>query len=261
MTAEGMRLQKFLSRSGVASRREAERLMVQGRVRVNGNLAVKLGSRVNPGSDRVEVDGKVVRLAIPRWIMLNKPRGVVTTRRDPADRRTVYSLLAAADRNLRYVGRLDRGTEGLLLFTNEGDLHHALLHPSTRIPRQYRAAVNGVPDPRTLRRLEDGIELDDGPAQAEQVRLMGERQGGAGSVISLVLREGRKREVRRLLAAVGHEVHRLRRVRFGPLSLKGVKPGEWRTLRPEEVMALRQAVRSSAASTPRDRSEGQIDTP
>ena len=116
MTAEGMRLQKFLSRSGVASRREAERLMVQGRVRVNGNLAVELGSRVNPGSDRVEVDGKVVRLAIPRWIMLNKPRGVVTTRRDPADRRTVYSLLAAADREspLRGpAGPRDRGTAAL----------------------------------------------------------------------------------------------------------------------------------------------------
>ncbi len=256
-----MRLQKFLSRAGIASRREAEKLMAQGRVRVNGEVVAELGSRVDPFSDRIEVDRRLVLLGPPRWIMLNKPRGVLTSRKDPANRRTVYSLLAPADRNLPYVGRLDRDTEGLLLFTNEGDLQHALLHPSTGIPRQYHATVEGIPNAKTLRALERGVDLEDGPAQAEQVRLIGVRDGGHGVVISLVLREGRKREVRRLLTAVGHSVRRLRRIRFGSVSLEGVSPGEWRELRPEEIRALHRAARSPHPATPHDRLTGRIGIP
>ncbi len=256
-----MRLQKFLSRAGVTSRREAERLMAEGRVWVNGKRTVELGSRVNPSADCVEVDGRPVRLAPPRWIMLNKPRGVLTSRRDPRGRRTVYSLLDPADRTLPYVGRLDRDTEGLLLFTNEGDLHHLLLHPSTGILRRYRVAVEGVPDRKSLQDLEKGVELDDGIAKAEQVRVVRVRDKGDGTVVSLALREGRKREVRRLMAAVGLKVRRLRRVRFGPVSLKGVSAGEWRELDEDEVRALHRAAGSKSLASPRDRSGGRTGTP
>ncbi len=256
-----MRLQKFLSRAGVASRREGERLMSQGRVRVNGDLVTELGSRVDPRSDLVEVDGKPVHIRPPRWIMLNKPRGVVTSRRDHADRPTVYSLLDPSDRSLRYVGRLDRDTEGLLLFTNEGDLQHALLHPSSGVPRRYRTLVRGVPSPRTLERLESGVELEDGVARAHDVRFSGSRRAGRASVLSLVLKEGRKREVRRLLRAVGHPVVRLRRIGFGPLTLKGVAPGEWRALETDEIRALRHAVTSRSPAILPDRSMGRSDTP
>lgn len=240
-SAEGeMRLQKFLSRAGVASRRQAEALMAQGRVRVNGTPAVTPGVRVDPERDRVEVDGRPVSLAPRRWILLNKPRGVVTTRRDPRGRKTVYTLLPSDSRSLRYVGRLDRNTEGLLMLTNDGDAAHRLLHPSSEVPREYRAWVWGIPSDRTLDRLQKGVELDDGPARAEDVRVIRAVEG-KGAIMSLVLREGRKREVRRLLEAVGHRVRRLRRVRFGPLRLGDLESGEWRDLTPDEIRELRQA--------------------
>jgi 23S rRNA pseudouridine2605 synthase len=239
--SEGVRLQKFLSRAGVASRRRAEALMAQGRVRVNGKPAVTLGLRVNPDRDRVEVDGRPVTTSPPRWIILDKPRGVITTRKDPGDRPTVYGLLRPEDRSLRYVGRLDRDTEGLLLFTNDGDTAHGLLHPSSEIPREYQAWIVGIPEPRTLRKMEAGVELEDGPARAEAVEVLATFEG-KGALLRLVLREGRKREVRRLLEAVGHPVRRLKRVRFGPQTLSKVPRGGWRELTEDEVRALRKAV-------------------
>lgn len=238
--------------------------MAQGRVRVNGEIASAPGTKVDPDSDRVELDGRTVRLQLRRWIALNKPRGVLTTRKDTHGRPTVYGLLPEGAGGLRYVGRLDRGTEGLLLFTNEGDAAHALLHPSSEIPREYRARVRGVPSSETLRRLETGVDLDDGPARAERVRVLrtpekparGERIPGKrtsegrapgrpardkdSAVVALVLREGRKREVRRMLEAVGHPVLRLRRVRFGPLRLGDLPPGEWRELTSDEMRELRR---------------------
>lgn len=239
MSPERIRLQKFLSRAGVASRRETEALMAQGRVRVNGERAVTPGTKVDPARDRVELDGRPVRWDPPRWIVLNKPRGTVTTRKDPGGRPTVYDLLPADARSLRYVGRLDRETEGLLVFTNDGDAAHALLHPSSEVPREYRARVKGVPGAPALAAMARGVELADGPARAEGVRLIKETRDGA--LLGLVLREGRKREVRRLLEAVGHPVRRLRRVRFGPLKLGDLEPGRFRALSPEEVRALRKA--------------------
>ncbi len=242
MTASGIRLQKFLSRAGVASRREAERLMIEGRVRVNGTPVTTFGSRVTPGEDRVELDGRRVELRPYRWIMLNKPRGTITTRRDTRGRRTVYRHLAPFDRELRYVGRLDRETEGLLLFTNEGDVHHTLTHPSSGVSREYRVTVEGSPSRAVVRLLEDGVALDDGVARAENVRvLQAPRADGAAAALSLVLREGRKREVRRLLEAVGHPVLRLRRIGFGPIRLTGVRSGQWRELGKDEIRALRRA--------------------
>jgi len=241
MSSNSMRLQKFLSRAGVSSRRAAEELMIQGRVRVNGIPAVELGLQVDPESDRVEVDGRPVRIEGPRWILLHKPAGVLTTRSDPQGRRTVYDHLDPRDRALPYVGRLDQDTEGLLLFSNEGDLVHSLLHPSSQIPREYRVMVGGVPDPEVLDRLREGVELEDGIARAHDLRFVKVLEGGKGAVLEIVITEGRKREVRRMFDAIGHSVRQLSRVRFGPLRLTGVAPGEWRELRPEEVKALRRA--------------------
>ncbi len=260
MTAapESMRLQKFLSRAGVASRRQAEAWMAQGRVRVNGEVAVTPGVQVVPGRDRVEVDGEEVHLQAFQWIALNKPLGTVTTRKDPRGRPTVYSLLPDEHRALRYVGRLDLLTEGLLLFTNEGDAVHGLLHPSSQVSREYRARVRGAPDQGTLRRLEEGVELEDGPARAESVRILGGRSSRRDEgALSLVLREGRTREVRRLLEAVGHPVLHLERVAFGPMRLGTLPRGKWRELEPEEISALRVAAGLESAPTKRGRAPSQ----
>lgn len=233
-----MRIQKFLSRAGVASRREAERMVEAGRVRVNGKTLQTLGARVDPERDRVEVDGRRVERPRPVWILLNKPAGVTTTRHDPHAEVTVYELLPPEHAGLRYVGRLDRDTEGLLLLTNEGDAVHGLLHPSRQVPRRYLAVVEGNFGRAEARRLEAGVELDDGTARPEDVRIIGPARGEAGTSVSLVLREGRKREVRRLFAAVGHPVRRLVRTGFGPQELGDLPPGEWRELTAEEREAL-----------------------
>ncbi|MEX2531484.1 MAG: pseudouridine synthase [Gemmatimonadota bacterium] len=251
----GMRLQKFLSRAGVASRREAETLMLRGRVRVNGEPAVTPGIRVDPGRDRVEVDGREVRLVAKRWLMLHKPRGVLTTRRDPRGRPTVYSLLPPDSSDLRYVGRLDRNTEGLLLLSNDGDVVHGLLHPSSEVPREYHALVVGEPTRETLARLQSGVQLEDGPAKAEKVKILRSGRERERSLVRMVLREGRKREVRRMLEAVGHPVRGLRRVRFGPVGLGDLPRGEWRELTEREVSDLRRA------ATPPPRRGGRSGTP
>lgn len=213
--------------------------MREGRVRVNGEVVTEMGARVDPARDRVQVDGRDVEVSPPRWILFHKPPGCLTTRSDPRGRATVYDVLPDEMGSLKYVGRLDRGTEGLLLLTNEGDAIHGLTHPSNEVDREYRALVRGGPSEATLRRLRNGIDLPDGPARAESVRIL--RQGGDEALLMLVLREGRKREVRRLLRAVGHPVRRLKRVRFGPLRLGDLPRGSWRELEPDEVRALRRA--------------------
>ncbi|MEX2526511.1 MAG: pseudouridine synthase [Gemmatimonadota bacterium] len=234
---ETVRIQKFLSRAGVASRRRAEELMAQGRVRVNGVVVTQMGTQIHPDTDRVEVDGAPVSVDSVRWVMFNKPPGYLTTLRDPGNRPTVYDLLPDIMRGLRYVGRLDRETQGLLLFTNEGDVAHGFLHPSRGVEREYRARVKGVPTRATQRLMVQGVELEDGMARAHRVRLLEKKENE--SVLTLVLREGRKREVRRMLLAVNHPVLALQRVRFGSLTLGPLPEGQWRDLSLREVEALR----------------------
>ena len=214
-------------------------MITAGRVHVNGELATLLGTRVRPDLDEVRVDGVVVHSEPLRWAKLNKPMGVLTTRRDPQGRRTVYDLLPESLHGLSYVGRLDRETEGLLLFTNDGDHAHALLHPGRGVEREYRASVRGEPSRAVLGRLTRGVELADGPARAARARIL-QRDPGR-TLLGLVLTEGRNREVRRLCKAVGHPVEHLERVRFGPVRLGDVPRGEWRQLGDGEVNALRQA--------------------
>lgn len=235
-----VRIQKLLSRAGVASRREAEALMLQGRVRVNGRVVTTLGTRVDPARDQVELDGEAVESEPLRWVAFHKPAGTLTTRDDPQGRPTVYDRLPPELASLGYVGRLDQQTEGLLLLSNDGDVVHRLLHPSSEVEREYRAEVKGRPRDVALRRLRDGVELEDGPARARRAWLV---QEGPPAVVGLVLTEGRKREVRRMLDAVGHPARRLTRVRFGPIGIEGIEPGTWRALTDEEIRTLRARAR------------------
>lgn len=215
---------------------------MEGRVRVNGVVVEELGTRVVPGLDKVTVDGEAVEHGgESRWIAFHKPAGCLTTRSDPHGGTTVYDLLPPELATLRYVGRLDRDTEGLLIFSNQGDGIHGLLHPSAEVEREYRAWVRGAPASETLERLETGVTLGDGPARARRARVVGRH--GEGAVVELVLTEGRKREVRRLLDAVGHGVLRLVRVRFGPVELGDLPRGAWRPLNDHEISSLESLAR------------------
>ncbi len=234
---EAIRLQKYLSMTGRSSRREAERMLLDGRIRVNGAVVTELGTRVDPERDVVEVDGVAAELAEVRWVAFHKPPGLLTTRSDPHGGATIYDILPESERSLKYVGRLDRDSEGLLLLSNDGDVIHALLHPSQGVEREYVATVTRVPSPETLARLRAGVELADGLARAKRAELVG-REGRDG-VVRLVLTEGRKREVRRLFDAVGHSVRRLVRVRLGPVRLGTLPRGGLRPLTDDEISLLR----------------------
>lgn len=236
-----MRLQKYLAHAGVASRRKSEDLIVAGRVRVNGQVERELGSKVDPDTDRVEVDGEEVHLPRTRWLLLHKPGGVLTTRDDPGGGPTVYDYLPEDSDALRYVGRLDRDTEGLLLMTNDGDVLNGLTHPRYEVEREYHVEVTDAVDPATLRRLVRGVTLDDGPARA--VRAWSPR-GRPPTELRLVLTEGRNREVRRMMEAVGHPVRCLRRERFGPVTLGALPPGQWRELTKDEIRELERVAGS-----------------
>ena len=239
--SDGIRLQKFLSMAGRASRREAEGFIVDGRVRVNGVRTTELGTRVTPGTDHVEVDGETVEVGKEvRWCMFHKPAGLLTTRFDPHGGANIYDVLPPELRSLKYLGRLDRETEGLLLLSNDGEMIHRLSHPSSEIEREYRATVTGTPSKVTLQKLRTGIVLGDGPAVARKVELVG--QEGRHGIVALVITEGRKREVRRMFEAVGHPVRRLIRVRFGVVELGDLPRGETRPLKPDEIERLRELV-------------------
>jgi 23S rRNA pseudouridine2605 synthase len=244
--AEPQRLQKVLAAAGVASRRACEELIAAGRVTVNGEVA-ELGSRCDPTADVVELDGERVNVDPDRvYVMLNKPRGVVTTADDPQGRPTVVDLVELPQR-LYPVGRLDQDTEGLLLLTNDGELTHRLLHPSYEVERTYVALVPGPVRKKALAQLREGVELDDGLARARRARVLGEERGKA--LVELVLTEGRNREVRRMLGALGLTVERLARVAYGGVELGELRQGNWRFLTQAEVGALHAA--ATAPSTPR----------
>ena len=210
--------------------------MLAGRVRVNGQVVSELGTRVVPGRDVVALDGVVVSMPPEIWLAFHKPAGVLTTRDDPHAGATIYDSLPAEHAGLRYVGRLDKDAEGLLLLTNDGDGAHAVQHPSGAVEREYRAEVAGRIEAAVVRRLLGGVELEDGPARAHHAEIV--EAGSVTSTLDLVLTEGRKREVRRMMSVVGHPVLRLRRTRFGPVRLGDLRPGEFRELEEAEVEAL-----------------------
>lgn len=235
--AEEMRLQKLLSRAGIASRRAAETLIAAGRVRVNGHVVQELGAKVDPERDEVSVDGRPVRLPRPVWLALHKPVGYVSTRSDPQGRPTIYDLLPEKYRGLFYVGRLDLNSEGLVLLTNEGEIANRMMHPRWGVEREYDVVVRGEVGDEAISRLMEGVALEDGIARAARVELRRPPRAGTSRLV-VTLKEGRKREVRRMFDAVGHRVLRLVRVRYGPVKLGDLESGAWRRLGKEEVDAL-----------------------
>lgn len=238
------RVQKYLSRAGVASRRAAEELIIAGRVAVNGETVTSLATKVIAGADEVRVDGVLAEVPHHLWyLMLNKPAGVVTTLDDPQGRATVARYLPVGAPRLFPVGRLDFATTGLLLLTNDGEFAHLLMHPRHHVPKVYRAEVDGVPDERDLAALREGVDLDDGRTAPAGASVIDRRHGSA--IVELTLREGRKRQVRRMLSAVGHPVRELTRIAYGPLVLGDLAPGETRALSDDEVRALRASAKEA----------------
>ena len=284
------RLQKILSQAGVASRRASEQLMLDGRVSVNGAVVRELGTKADPAHDDIRVDGRRVKVAERhRYLLLNKPRGYVTTRSDPQKRPTVIDLLRGMREYVYPVGRLDFDSEGLLLLTNDGDLAARLTHPRHGVARVYEARVLGIPDAHDLDRLARGLVIDGRRTEAAEVRLLGQslhpsarvyararglpaRGGGApravqnddrraakpeaegaGALLEVTVREGRNRQVRKMCEAIGHPVTHLKRVAIGPLRDGKLKLGHWRELAPEEVRRLRAATEAKPRAMTQNR--------
>lgn len=242
---DGVRLQKLLSMAGVASRRASEQLIVEGRVTVNGAVVMTLGAKADPAGDDIRVDGRRLRFDVrARYIVLNKPKGFVTTRKDPEGRKTVMELLSGVREYVYPVGRLDYESEGLLLMTSDGDLAARLTHPSHEVERVYEAVVAGNPSEEALDKLRRGVFLDGRRTAAAGVR-RGRVTGKHVKQLSMLvvtLTEGRNRQVRRMMASIGHPVRKLTRVRMGPITLGALRPGQWRDLTPKEVEKLKAAV-------------------
>ena len=247
-----IRLQKILSQAGVSSRRAAEKLMTEGRVSVNGTTIFELGTKADPARDDIRVDGRRIKAAErPRYILLNKPRGYVTTRSDEKRRKTVLDLIEGVREYVYPVGRLDYDTEGLLLLTNDGDLAAALTHPRHGVERTYEARVAGMPDERALEKLRKGVPLDGKRTQPAHVILLNSGRRDADGVVLITITEGRNRQVRRMLEAVGHPVDRLKRTKIGPLADRKLPVGAWRELSAAEVDRLKAASSTSRSSPDR----------
>jgi 23S rRNA pseudouridine2605 synthase len=236
------RLQKILSRAGVASRREAERWIQEGRVTVNGAVVTKLGTQADPAKDKIKVDGKLIARPALRYVMFHKPPGMITSLRDPQGRPDLGQWLETLGTkgHLFPVGRLDFNSSGLLLLTNDGELAQKLMHPRYEVKKVYQVKISGRPSDEDLDRLRKGIRLDDGwtaPAKVKIVESLAKK-----AWLEIEIHEGRYREVRRMFQALGFFVEKLMRIRMGPLRLGSLAPGEYRPLLPPEISALKKAV-------------------
>jgi pseudouridine synthase len=242
------RLQKFLARAGVASRRAAEELMRQGRVTVNGTVASRPGTTIDPETDSVKVDGRriVASAASRSYFILNKPRGYVTTVSDPQDRPTVMDLVPKVRGRLFPVGRLDFQTEGLLLLTDDGELAGKLMHPSGKVPKIYRAKVKGSPRREVLDRIRQGMILEGRRTRPAKIRIV--RKGENNAWVEVTVTEGRKHLIRKMLQGIGHPVLKLKRTGYGSLTLQGLAVGECRRLHPAEIDALRAGIAPAGRS-------------
>jgi pseudouridine synthase len=236
------RLNKFLAHAGVCSRREADRMIVEGQVRVNGRVVQELGTKIDPSRDRIVADGRAVRAEAegPLFVLLNKPAGPVVSVKDPLGRTTVMDLLPKLPARVYPVGRLDAETEGVLLLTNDGETAHRLTHPRYGVPKVYEALVEGQTTEKELDTLRKGLFLEGRRTAPARVRVL--RRGSRWTLVEVRIHEGRKREIRKLFEAVGHRVTKLRRVDFAGLTLDGLKPGQWRFLKKTEIDRLRKLV-------------------
>ena len=237
IVSEKMRLEKFLSESGIASRRDAKKYISTGRVAVNGERVLIPGTHIAPQQDEITFDSKPIRGKPKRiYLMLNKPAGYVTTVRDERGRPTVMALVRDISERIYPVGRLDLDTEGLLLMTNDGDFAHRILHPSHEIQKTYIAWVEGQPNRREIQRLREGIEIEEGTITSAKINQISKKEGQ--TQFRVVIHEGRKRQIRRMFHATGHAVVHLKRVRIGSLSLGRLSIGKYRFLTPAEVELL-----------------------
>ena len=250
-TSAGERLQKVLAAAGIGSRRECEVVIQEGRVMVDGRIVRTLGTRVDPARQRIQVDGEAIRPPHLVYYLLNKPKGFLSTSRDPSGRPRVFDLLAAIPQRVFSVGRLDRESEGLLLLTNDGELTNRLTHPRYGVPKTYEVQVAGRPTPEDLAKLRKGVYLSEGRVAVDKVRSMGSR--GRSTMLEIVLSEGRNREIRRMLARLGHKVMVLRRTAIGPISDAGLRPGEYRKLHAGEIETLRRLASRPPAGPDRRR--------
>ena len=231
------RLQKVISQAGIASRRAAEKMIQEGRVKVNGKLVTELGVKVDPQAADIRVDGRKISARQRQvYFLLNKPKGYISTAKDERGRSTVLDLLPEVKERIYPVGRLDNNTEGLLILTNDGALMNGLLHPKYEVEKTYVARIAGEPDELTLDRLRQGIRLEDGMTAPAKVHLLA--QGGGQSRVEITIHEGRNRQVRRMFAAIGSDVKALKRVKFAGLTLEGVGRGKHRELTAKELSAL-----------------------
>lgn len=232
------RLQKIISRSGIASRRHAEEMILEGRVSLNGRIVRELGTKADPEKDHIKVDGKLINPNQPkRYIILNKPRGYITSLSDREGRPTVVDLLKGVRTKVYPVGRLDYDTEGLLLLTNDGDLANAIMHPKRKITKTYHVKVNGILDENDISRLKTGIRLKEGRTRPAEIKRL--RKTNENSWIEMIIHEGRKRQIRRTLEGIGHPVLKLKRIKIGFLELGGIEAGKYRYLTSEEVLRLK----------------------
>ncbi|BCW98329.1 MAG: pseudouridine synthase [Armatimonadota bacterium] len=244
------RLQKVLAACGCGSRRECERFIVDGRVAVNGVVVTELGSRADPERDRITLDGRLVQPPPLRYIALYKPRGVASTRRDPHAKRTVMDLLPPDLQHLYPVGRLDVPSEGLVILTNDGDLANRLTHPRFGVPKVYRVTVSGIVTNAEVEMMRRGMDLEDGRTLPAGVVVDDRDLKEDRTRLEVVLTEGRKRIIRRMFEALGHETLRLKRMAIGPVTLRGLRPGEWRELTPEELAMLGRPKRGRSPAGP-----------
>jgi 23S rRNA pseudouridine2605 synthase len=234
------RLQKVIAQAGVASRRDAEELIKAGRVTVNGKTVTELGTKVEPRRDRVAVDNKIIKAEKYIYILLNKPKGVITALEDPRGRKTVTNLVADIPERIYPVGRLDYNTEGLLIMTNDGDLTYALTHPSHEIAKTYLAKVQGYPPEEKLDRLRVGIKLEDGITAPAKINIVATDQEKELTTLEITIHEGKNREIRRMCEAIGYPVKNLKRIKFAFLTLEGLRRGQYRQLLAGEVEELKR---------------------
>ncbi len=247
---EKIRLQKIIAQAGIASRREAERLIADGQVTVNGKRIVDLGTKVDPEDSHIKVKGKLIRPETRKvYLILNKPDGFVTTMKDPEGRPTVIDLIHRIKERVTPVGRLDFHTEGLLLLTNDGDLAHAITHPTRHLPKVYRVKVKGKPSPEKLQRLRRGIRLEEGMTAPMEIKKI--KNLPANAILEITLHEGKNRQIRRMFDKIGHSVLKLTRTRIGPIHLGSLAQGKFRKLDAWEVEKLMAAVRKKNSARKR----------
>ena len=239
-----MRLSKYLADAGIASRRKSEKLISDGRVKVNGEIVREQGRSINPDSDMVELDGTTVRAQDKIYLMLNKPAGYLSSTFDPQGRPTVMELLKGIKGRLYPVGRLDLDTRGLLLLSNDGDFTNLMIHPRYHIEKKYQAQVEGLITPEAVEMLTRGVHLEDGPTAPALVKVLKWERGS--TLIEIVIHEGRKRQVKRMLAAVGFPVISLSRIALAFLTLEDLPEGQYRPLQPDEVDGLRELAQFSS---------------